>query len=127
MEAASALGVQHGDISLACRGLKDNIRGFRFRFQGEEWVNPATRPKKNALDARDDDDVLMTRTSKYRGDFEKGGNKSSFILPPVHIKVALINHCHFAIASLSIAIFLINFCRSLGEHHSAARFDNGTG
>jgi hypothetical protein len=39
IEAAHAMGVQHGEVSLACRGIKDNIKGYRFRFEGEDWVD----------------------------------------------------------------------------------------
>ena len=33
--AAQAFGVAQGDISLCCRGLKDNVNGYKFRFKGD--------------------------------------------------------------------------------------------
>jgi hypothetical protein len=39
--AARDLNVQQGDISLCCRGLKDSVSGYRFRFSG---ANQVVRP-----------------------------------------------------------------------------------
>lgn len=36
--AARELNVQQGDISLCCRGLKDSVGGYRFRFSGAQHI-----------------------------------------------------------------------------------------
>jgi hypothetical protein len=90
-EAAQALNVLHGEVSLACRGLKDSIKGYRFRFEGEDWLDSYSKPKKSTNENLDEEeDRLLTRTSKYRGDFfSDKPNKSTFVLPPTNIKVKL--------------------------------------
>ena len=90
MEAAAAMGVLHGEISLACRGLKKDVRGYRFRFVGEDWVNSSRIPKhrKNLMDVLNGDEELATRSSKYRGDFfEKGMIRGSTFNIPTDVKV----------------------------------------
>lgn len=91
MEAAAAMGVLHGEISLACRGLKKDVRGYRFRFVGEDWVNSTRIPKhrKSLLDVLHGDEELTTRMSKYRGEvFEKGVmTKGSGYNIPTEVKV----------------------------------------
>lgn len=95
MEAAAAMGVLHGEISLACRGLKKDVRGYRFRFVGEDWVNSThiTKQKKNKLEHMQRSIDLPLRNSKYRGEmFEKAfmkGSSSNFNVP-ITVKVYFI-------------------------------------
>lgn len=43
--AARDLNVQQGDISLCCRGLKDSVGGYRFRFSGAYQTTQPTGVK----------------------------------------------------------------------------------
>ena len=75
-EAAHAIGVLHGDISLVCRGLKDNIKGYRFRFEGEEWQKRVTKSVRKKLSIQlettlEIDERLSTRQSKFRTERDK--------------------------------------------------------
>lgn len=91
-EAAHAMGVLHGDISMACRGLKDNIKGFRFRFEGEEWQKRLDRitKKRQAFvePVIDIDERLSTRLSKFRTEKVSSiFNAKSAVFPDAEIKV----------------------------------------
>jgi len=91
MEAAAAMGVLHGEISLACRGLKKDVRGYRFRFVGEDWGNSnrISKNRNNLMDGLQGDDDLAIRSSKYRGElFERGGGIRAFTFNiPTEVKV----------------------------------------
>ena len=64
--AAQALGVAQGDISLCCRGLKDNVNGYKFRFKGDPF--DFQRVKRGyqivAEDANAGKSELNTRTTR---------------------------------------------------------------
>jgi hypothetical protein len=70
VEAAAAMGVLHGEVSLACRGLKENVKGYKFAFA-------ETDPRSLATDG-EIETLQSSRASKYRmqqGEFELSGKK----------------------------------------------------
>ena len=102
LAANQALNIQQGDISLCCRGLKDNINGLRFRFAGEEHrANAIVRrgyvtevvPVNILAAPPGEEDIpgrLVTRLSRQnRIDAEKEKLQKTSILAPAEIKVSL--------------------------------------
>lgn len=104
--AVRELGVPQGDISLCCRGLKDSISGYKFRFVVEEHRQNAalrrgytTEPvppavpavAKNSFDIPLNDEEfqgrLVTRLSRHRVDTEKDKQVKDSILAPAAMKV----------------------------------------
>ena len=99
------LGIMtQGDISLCCRGVRDSINGWRFRFYNEE-IRPEAKVKRG-FQYEVEEDMLkrgadrgeLTRTTRAsRGDFGADRNDragastktTSNILAPPELKVSL--------------------------------------
>ena len=79
--AVKALGVQQGDISLCCRGLKDSINGYRFRFVGD-----GDHTRAGAVKNDDDRFTRLTR-NRVESVLDKGPDKQTSLLAPREIKV----------------------------------------
>lgn len=85
---ANALGIQQGDVSLCCRGLKHSVGNYRFRFYGvtEDMFEVVKRRKLQAATAtivNPQDDLVMGgngRTRRVsRGDYHvKVSDKDDF-------------------------------------------------
>jgi hypothetical protein len=82
ISAMRAVGVQQGDISMCCRGLKDSINGIRFRFVTiSEDDGKGYKPSEETT-------TLYTRvTTRNRGDAEKNQDSKRGILAPAELKV----------------------------------------
>lgn len=92
IEAVKALNIQQGDISLCCRGLKDSINGYRFRFVGDD--EKALKGKRPGFpDGYDNDDRLVTRTAARQrldpANDRSAENKLTSILPPKEVKASI--------------------------------------
>eukprot|EP01038_Epipyxis_sp_PR26KG_P006423 gene6423-8841_t len=96
--ASQKLGIQQGDISLICRGLKFSMNGYRFRFEGDldRYLlnhDPATKIKKGfQLEVINDTkgaNEFSRTTRASRGDLQTRHQQTEkeTILPPFSVKV----------------------------------------
>mmetsp|Transcript_25040 Transcript_25040/g.41729 ORF Transcript_25040/g.41729 Transcript_25040/m.41729 type:complete len:258 (+) Transcript_25040:62-835(+) len=94
MAASQKLNIPQGDISLCCRGLKQSVLGYKFRFQGEtEEMRQAKLKKGFVLEGIVPDDTStkleMTRTTRAsRGEYGQGSrfDQKNSILAPAAVK-----------------------------------------
>lgn len=100
--AAKDLNVQQGDISLCCRGLKDSVGGYRFRFSGEQHIiRPDGMKLKRgfayvSVEDQPKSELTQRTTRASRGEYGVGNrNEESksgkLVLVPPSIKVTF--HC----------------------------------
>ena len=91
-EAAKALNVTQGDISLCCRGMRQQVGGYKFRFVAEE-ARPEAKLKRGfayepVLDEASKDLSLAEtrRTRASRGEFgATGGEAPAPVVPKISV------------------------------------------
>lgn len=96
--AARDLMVQQGDISLCCRGLKDSVGGYRFRFSGEQHIirPDGVKLKRGfayvSVEDQPKSELTQRTTRASRGEYGVGNraddSKPKLILVPPSIKVS---------------------------------------
>lgn len=89
LETQKALCITQGDISQCCRGIRDSVGGYRFRFFNED-IRPENTMKRGGLDATSimEERTLRTTRATFRtadsvpGSINvKGGPPSMSLIP----------------------------------------------
>lgn len=82
LEAVQALGVAQGDISLCCRGMKDSVGAYRFRFVGGDEKSKYRREDEESS-------RFMTRLTRHRTEtnYDPRIQTMGSVLAPPEIKV----------------------------------------